>query len=154
MSRFAANHDMTDTPAFENIQLGTVKKAGEQILASEAQPSPTFSKLGKSRFIVSPLIGNNVVLGVTDGLTVPFALTVGLTAIGSTKIVILAGLAEVVSRSISMGLSTYLGTKSNMDSYRAKERMCDILMESWLEVLLPVCRLHSFVRSTVLSSEF
>jgi hypothetical protein len=55
---------MTDTPAFENIQLGTVNKAGEQILASEAQPSPTFSKLGKSRFTVSPLIGNNVVLSV------------------------------------------------------------------------------------------
>jgi VIT1/CCC1 family predicted Fe2+/Mn2+ transporter len=69
-------------------------------------------------------------LGVTDGLTVPFALTAGLTAIGSTKIVILAGLAEVVSGSISMGLSTYLGTKSNMDSYRAKERVCDILLES------------------------
>jgi VIT1/CCC1 family predicted Fe2+/Mn2+ transporter len=53
-----------------------------------------------------------------------------LTALGTTKYVILAGLAEVVSGSISMELSTYLGTKSNMDSYRAKERVCDILLES------------------------
>jgi VIT1/CCC1 family predicted Fe2+/Mn2+ transporter len=121
---------MTDTPNLENIPLGKLNRAPKLVAPDEAQASPTFSKLGKSRFTVSPLIGNNVVLGVTDGLTVPFALTAGLTALGTTKYVILAGLAEVVSGSISMGLSTYLGTKSNMDSYRAKERVCNILMES------------------------
>jgi VIT1/CCC1 family predicted Fe2+/Mn2+ transporter len=128
MSQPIESHNMSDTPAFENIQLRTISKPGADII--ESQPSPTFSKLGKSRFTVSPLVGNNVVLGVTDGLTVPFALTAGLTALGTPKYVILAGLAEVVSGSISMGLSTYLCTKSNMDSYRAKERVCDILLES------------------------
>ena len=121
---------MSETPNVENIQLEKLNKAPKLLASESAQPSPTFSKLGKSRFTVSPLIGNNVVLGVTDGLTVPFALTAGLTALGTTKYVILAGLAEVVSGSISMGLSTYLGTKSNMDSYRAKERVCDNLMQS------------------------
>ncbi|KAK0392807.1 hypothetical protein NLU13_2302 [Sarocladium strictum] len=47
-------------------------------------------------------------LGFSDGLTVPFALTAGLSSLGSTKTVVYAGLAELVAGSISMGIGGYL----------------------------------------------
>jgi len=55
------------------------------------------------------------VLGMADGLTVPFALTAGLSSIGSSKLVIIGGLAEIFSGMLSMGLGEYLSsnTKAN-----------------------------------------
>jgi hypothetical protein len=48
-------------------------------------------------------------IGLTDGLTVPFALTAGLSALGSPQVVVYGGLAELLAGSISMGLGGYLG---------------------------------------------
>ncbi|EME46218.1 hypothetical protein DOTSEDRAFT_86825 [Dothistroma septosporum NZE10] len=48
------------------------------------------------------------IIGFADGLTVPFALTAGLSSLGSSKVVILGGLAELFAGSISMGLGAYL----------------------------------------------
>lgn len=50
----------------------------------------------------------DVIIGFSDGLTVPFALTAGLSSLGNTKIVIMGGLAELCSGMISMGLGAYL----------------------------------------------
>ena len=50
----------------------------------------------------------DIVIGFSDGLTVPFALTAGLSSLGNTKIVIMGGLAELCSGMISMGLGAYL----------------------------------------------
>lgn len=50
----------------------------------------------------------DVIIGFSDGLTVPFALTAGLSSLGDTKIVIIGGLAELCSGMISMGLGAYL----------------------------------------------
>ncbi len=51
----------------------------------------------------------DVVIGMSDGLTVPFALAAGLSgAVSSTSIIVTAGLAEVVAGSIAMGLGGYL----------------------------------------------
>lgn len=47
------------------------------------------------------------VIGLSDGLTVPFALTAGLSAIGSSKLVVSAGLAELIAGAISMGVGGY-----------------------------------------------
>lgn len=51
-------------------------------------------------------------VGLSDGLTVPFALSAGLSALGSTKLVVTGGLAELISGGISMGLGGFLGAKS------------------------------------------
>jgi VIT1/CCC1 family predicted Fe2+/Mn2+ transporter len=51
---------------------------------------------------------------LSDGLTVPFALTAGLAAFGDTKVVVLGGLAELIAGAISMGLGGYVGAKSEM----------------------------------------
>ena len=64
----------------------------------------------------------DVVLGVSDGLTVPFALAAGLSgAVTTNFIVFLAGVAEMLAGGIAMGLGGYLSEKSHADIYR-KER--------------------------------
>lgn len=63
----------------------------------------------------------DVVIGMSDGLTVPFALAAGLSgAIDSTNIIIIAGLAEIAAGSIAMGLGGYLAGKTEIDHYRSE----------------------------------
>jgi VIT1/CCC1 family predicted Fe2+/Mn2+ transporter len=59
--------------------------------------------------MVNPRIVSDATIGLSDGLTVPFALTAGLSALGDTRLVIYAGLAELIAGGISMGLGGYLG---------------------------------------------
>ncbi|KAF2454373.1 Ccc1 family [Lineolata rhizophorae] len=59
----------------------------------------------------------NSIIGFADGLTVPFALTAGLSSIGSSRIVILGGLAELFSGAISMGLGAYLASVTERKHY-------------------------------------
>src|SRR5512140_1987604 len=64
----------------------------------------------------------DIVIGMSDGLTVPFALAAGLSGIAnSTAIVITGGLAEIAAGSIAMGLGGYLAAKSDAEHY-ATER--------------------------------
>ena len=60
----------------------------------------------------------DVVIGMSDGLTVPFALAAGLSgAVQSNSIVITAGIAEIVAGSIAMGLGGYLAGKTEQEHY-------------------------------------
>jgi vacuolar iron transporter family protein len=60
----------------------------------------------------------DVVIGMSDGLTVPFALAAGLSGtVASTHIVVTAGLAEIVAGSIAMGLGGYLAARSDAEHY-------------------------------------
>src|SRR5438128_8257225 len=77
----------------------------------------------------------DVVLGMSDGLTVPFALAAGLSgAIDSTRIIVTAGVAEIVAGCISMGLGGYLAAKSDAEHYAAErvreEREVDEMPEA------------------------
>ncbi len=64
----------------------------------------------------------DIVIGMSDGLTVPFALAAGLTgAVTSSGIIVTAGLAEIAAGSIAMGLGGYLAAKSDAEHY-ARER--------------------------------
>src|SRR5512132_2278933 len=74
------------------------------------------------RHFTSSEVVRDIVIGMADGLTVPFALAAGLTgAIDHTSIIITAGLAEIAAGSIAMGLGGYLAAKSDAEHY-AKER--------------------------------
>jgi VIT1/CCC1 family predicted Fe2+/Mn2+ transporter len=65
----------------------------------------------------------DVVIGMSDGLTVPFALAAGLSgAVNSTHLVVLAGLAEIAAGSIAMGLGGYLAAQGDAEHY-ASERL-------------------------------
>jgi VIT1/CCC1 family predicted Fe2+/Mn2+ transporter len=63
----------------------------------------------------------DIVIGMSDGLTVPFALAAGLSgAINSSAIVITAGIAEIVAGSIAMGLGGFLAGRTEADHYTAE----------------------------------
>lgn len=63
------------------------------------------------------------VIGMSDGLTVPFALAAGLSgAVDQTSIVITAGLAEIAAGSIAMGLGGYLAGRTEIEHYDSEER--------------------------------
>src|SRR5437763_9363022 len=65
----------------------------------------------------------DIVIGMSDGLTVPFALAAGLSgAVDSTRIVITAGLAEIAAGSIAMGLGGYLAARSDAEHYASERR--------------------------------
>ncbi|MBL7731056.1 MAG: VIT1/CCC1 transporter family protein [Chitinophagaceae bacterium] len=65
----------------------------------------------------------DIVIGMSDGLTVPFALAAGLSgAVSSTNIIIIAGIAEVAAGSIAMGLGGYLAGKTEQDHYYSEEK--------------------------------
>lgn len=66
----------------------------------------------KKPFRVDARIISDATIGLSDGLTVPFALTAGLSALGSTRVVVYGGFAELIAGAISMGLGGYLGAKS------------------------------------------
>jgi VIT1/CCC1 family predicted Fe2+/Mn2+ transporter len=60
----------------------------------------------------------DIVIGLSDGLTVPFALAAGLSgAVASSHIVVLAGLAEIAAGSIAMGLGGYLAARGDAEHY-------------------------------------
>ncbi len=65
----------------------------------------------------------DIVIGMSDGLTVPFALAAGLSgAVAANRIVVTAGLAEIAAGSIAMGLGGYLAAKSDAEHYVSEHR--------------------------------
>jgi vacuolar iron transporter family protein len=65
----------------------------------------------------------DVVLGMSDGLTVPFALAAGLSgAVASSRVVLVAGVAALAAGAIAMGLGGYLAAKSEADTWRSELR--------------------------------
>jgi VIT1/CCC1 family predicted Fe2+/Mn2+ transporter len=82
----------------------------------------------------------DIVIGMSDGLTVPFALAAGLSgAVSSPNIIITAGFAEIAAGSIAMGLGGYLAAKSDAEHYasereRETEEIAKIPNEEMAEV--------------------
>jgi len=63
----------------------------------------------------------DIVIGMSDGLTVPFALAAGLSgAVDSTAVIVLAGVAEIAAGSIAMGLGGFLAGKTEQDHYNSE----------------------------------
>lgn len=97
------------------------------------------------RHFTGSAIVRDVVIGMSDGLTVPFALAAGLSgvAIASNRIIITGGLAEIAAGSIAMGLGGYLAARSDAEHYESElvreqeevARVPDIEMEEVEEIL-------------------
>jgi len=62
----------------------------------------------------------DVVIGLSDGLTVPFALAAGLSGVAAAHIVVVAGLAEIAAGSIAMGLGGYLAARGDVEHYASE----------------------------------
>lgn len=80
--------------------------AQKELVQTENMPNQT------QKHTISPRIVSDAILGLSDGLTVPFALTAGLSALGTSRIVVLGGIAELLAGAISMGLGGFVGAKS------------------------------------------
>src|SRR5882757_5817786 len=73
-------------------------------------------------FLASAAV-RDVVIGMSDGLTVPFALAAGLTgATAGGQIIVTAGLAEIAAGAVAMGLGGYLAARTDIEHYRSEYR--------------------------------
>ena len=87
---------------------------------SEVTPVPHAH--GEHHFAESQAV-RDIVIGLSDGLTVPFALAAGLSgAVASTRLILLAGLAEIAAGSIAMGLGGYLAARGDAEHYAVERR--------------------------------
>ncbi len=80
--------------------------------------------LGKPRIHGFPFI-----FRLSDGLTVPFALAAGLAIFDDSRLVVTAGIAEIIAGSISMGLGGYLAAKSEQEHYVSEKAREDYEVE-------------------------
>ena len=79
-------------------------------------------RLHLERHFSGGVLMRDIVIGMSDGLTVPFALAAGIaTAAAQNRLVVTAGLAEIAAGAISMGLGGYLAGRSEVEHY-ARER--------------------------------
>ena len=79
----------------------------------------------------------DIVIGMSDGLTVPFALAAGLSgAVSSSTIIVIAGIAEICAGSIAMGLGGYLAGKTEQDHYESevKREYDEVVNKRQLEI--------------------
>lgn len=100
----------------------------------------------EEKHFLAPDLIRDIVIGMTDGLTVPFALAAGLSGtVSNTSLVVIAGMAEIAAGSIAMGLGGYLAARTDREHYsselererreiievpdREREEVADILRE-------------------------
>lgn len=103
----------------------------EQESDVESQNSCSTFVNKKKGFRIDARVISDATIGLSDGLTVPFALTAGLSALGNTKVVIYGGLAELIAGAISMGLGGYLGAQSELASYKSlREQAQELIKEN------------------------
>jgi VIT1/CCC1 family predicted Fe2+/Mn2+ transporter len=70
------------------------------------------------KHFAAPDLIRDIVIGMSDGLTVPFALAAGLSgSVSATNIVVIAGIAEIAAGSIAMGLGGYLAARTDREHY-------------------------------------
>ncbi|GFZ46796.1 hypothetical protein JCM24511_04016 [Saitozyma sp. JCM 24511] len=130
------SHSRRDRPA-HSASVWTIEQPpptrDEQLESILADPQPLAHKCGADgrsdrpccrdlkgedeRNLISPEIVRDIIIGLSDGLTVPFALTAGLSSLGSSRLVVTGGLAELCAGAISMGLGGYLASQAELDHF-------------------------------------
>lgn len=90
-----------------------LRRGGAASLAEDAVPNES------SDHLCLPLS----VIGLSDGLTVPFALTAGLSSLGESKLVVLGGIAELIAGALSMGIGGFLASQAERDHHHYLRRM-------------------------------
>jgi VIT1/CCC1 family predicted Fe2+/Mn2+ transporter len=92
------------------------------LLASKIVKFECMNEEHNEKHFTSSDVVRDIVIGMSDGLTVPFALAAGLTgAVDRTNIIVIAGLAEIAAGSIAMGLGGYLAAKSDAEHYYSEK---------------------------------
>ncbi|CAL0312398.1 unnamed protein product [Lupinus luteus] len=91
--------------------------SAQHVISIEPEKQSLLNKHTEKHFTAGDAV-RDIIIGVSDGLTVPFALAAGLSGANATSAIVLtAGIAEVAAGAISMGLGGYLAAKSEADHY-------------------------------------
>lgn len=109
------NSNLASLPLDKGMTMSRTKEVAIDLESQNRSDRPTLGKKIREMrrgFKLSPRMISDAIIGISDGMTVPFALTAGLASLGTTRIVIMAGLAELVAGAISMGLGGFIGAKS------------------------------------------
>ncbi|KAG4304044.1 hypothetical protein PORY_002567 [Pneumocystis oryctolagi] len=97
----------------------------------EISESLIFAEKQKDISTESSRIISDIIIGLSDGLTVPFSLAAGLSSFYNTRIILTAGMAELISGAVSMGLGGYLAAKSEIDHFEyIRKTQMDLLMRA------------------------
>lgn len=124
----------------KNINLNISNPIADTAIVIDLMPQ----LVHREKHFTSGEVVRDVVIGMADGLTVPFALAAGLSgAVVSTNIIVTAGLAEIVAGSIAMGLGGYLAGKSDVEHYESEykreiyeiEKLLDHEKDEVIEIL-------------------
>lgn len=107
--------------------LADIKNMGKRDLPGDRHASGTRAILINRAGVITrrSAFVRDIIIGMSDGITVPFALTAGISGVvtGNT-VIIIAGISEICAGSISMGLGGFLSAKTEIDQYytrRAEE---------------------------------
>ncbi|KAL1988138.1 hypothetical protein VTN96DRAFT_668 [Rasamsonia emersonii] len=121
VKNFLAQYSPVSGTEFTDSEKDSREPLGKEVGDIESAPSGSSeNQIEKRSFkIVDARVVSDAIIGLSDGMTVPFALTAGLSTLDDTKVVVFGGLAELIAGAISMGLGGYLGAKSEEESYRA-----------------------------------
>ncbi|RYR17757.1 hypothetical protein Ahy_B03g062444 isoform B [Arachis hypogaea] len=108
------DHILTFTEQKQRCKMGD----HENGIRLEPERQKLLNEHSEKHFTAGEIV-RDIIIGVSDGLTVPFALAAGLSGANATSsIVLTAGIAEVAAGAISMGLGGYLAAKSESDHYK------------------------------------
>src|SRR5581483_7640071 len=117
-----------DSPRGSGAQIGVPRRArsgppGQEVSRIQPSGDKLMARiLHHEKHFTSSNFVRDVVIGMSDGLTVPFALAAGLSgAISNTRFIVIGGLAEIAAGSIAMGLGGYLAARGEAEHY-ARER--------------------------------
>ncbi|GAM87412.1 hypothetical protein ANO11243_054360 [Dothideomycetidae sp. 11243] len=88
---------------------------------SKSSPDRSISPKPGRFSLENPTVLKTFIIGFSDGVTVPFALTAGLSSLEDSRIIIIAGLGELIAGAISMGLGAFLAAMTENQQYRVVE---------------------------------
>lgn len=114
VKNFLAQYSPVSETEFTDSEKDSRESLGKEVGDIESATSGSSENRNdrKSFKIVDARVVSDAIIGLSDGMTVPFALTAGLSTLDDTKVVVFGGLAELIAGAISMGLGGYLGAKS------------------------------------------
>ncbi|KAN0064541.1 Protein ccc1 [Thecaphora frezii] len=135
-SAAASSSSATDVDVPDDCPIAGSEAEGERICCRQLQT--------EERTLIDPDLARDCIVGLSDGLTVPFALTAGLSSVGSSRLVVLAGLAELVSGAISMGIGGFLSAQAELSHFHYHQRntearvlrSCDTEIDRQVEEIL------------------
>jgi hypothetical protein len=102
---------ISDTTSFSDVEKDSQLPLSRDV-ETPLDTGSVMQQQQQTKSFVDARVISDAIIGLSDGMTVPFALSAGLSTLEDTRVVVFGGLAELIAGAISMGLGGYLGAKS------------------------------------------